>query len=174
MTSLLRQTRRAQSEIVSYVLLIVLAIGMSVAVYAFLHFYLPKNQPQCPEGTSLIIANVSCNLATNTTNISLVNKGLFNVDGVYIKAGEVGRVFRTTINCPTGSETSLETCRLYFSRPGPIFVIEPLKPGESWSGKFNYSASTTQEIEIEPLVVVENKSRVLCPSAVVTQQFTCT
>ncbi len=168
-----QQAKRGQSEILAYVLLIVLAIGMSAAVYAFLKFYVPKDQAKCPEGTSLIVEDVSCNQATGSFAISLRNKGLFNIDGAYIKVGDVGRTYKTIINCP--NENSIETCQLYFNIGSPSYILQALKPGENWTRTFAYNLGTGEkDIEIQPIVVVSNKSRVVCENNIVTRSVTCT
>jgi len=167
---LLVRDKRGMSVIVGYVLLIVLAIGMAAAVYSFLKFYVPKEQASCPESISLIVHNMSCE--GNVFRISLVNKGLFTVDGVFIKVGETGRTYKKLINCPDPNSNSIENCNIYFANG---YLASPLKPGNSWSSSFPYTQGVgMREVEIEPLVVLKNSTRVLCERAVISRTIECT
>lgn len=175
MNRLLRPTKGGESVILGYVLLVVLAIGMSAAVYAYLKWYIPKNQPQCPEGASLIITNTSCDGSTFT--ISVLNKGLFSINGSYIKVGTHGRTYKTVVNCP-GPDQRAPACQLYFNAGPPAYLTRPLHPGESWTRSFAYNGTGDQEIELEPLVIADgssagNRSRVLCANAIVTTSVRC-
>lgn len=167
----LRQTK-GQSEILGYVLLIVLAVGMSTAVYVFLQNQVPKDQPKCPEGTSIVIDSLTCSQQSGAFTINLKNTGLFSIDGAYIRVGDVGREFKTIINCP--NENSIETCQLYFNIGAPSYLLQPLKPEQNWTRTFQYSlGSGPKEVEIQPIIVVSNKSRVVCQNSIITTQVTC-
>ena len=161
--------RRGDSIIIGYVILIALAIGMASAVYVYLKSYLPHDQPKCPEGVSLIIREVHCN--EEDFNITLTNKGVFSIDGAFVKIGEKGRVYKELLNCP--DESNVESCEIYFRGAG--FNIKSLKPGDSWfySTDEYTGGAGEREVEIEPIVLVTNASRMLCGNAIVTQIVTC-
>ena len=75
--------KRGISEIISYVLLILVAITMGMLVYGFLKLYVPKEKPECKDGINLIIESAQCKHETNgINNLSVVlrNRGLFKVD----------------------------------------------------------------------------------------------
>lgn len=76
--------KKAISEIVSYVLLIVLVIAMATATWFFLKPYAEKPLPEeeCPESVNIILENYTCDSDTNEMNFSLRNRGLFNVWGI--------------------------------------------------------------------------------------------
>ena len=71
----------------SYVLLIVIGMAIAGMVYGFLRCraQLPDEEV-CPEDTTLIIRDYSCNNAEKTIEIEVQNKGLFNVNGFFIRA----------------------------------------------------------------------------------------
>jgi len=79
---IIRKNKKAISELVSYVLLIVLAIAMATAAWFFLKPYAenPLREEACPEKVSVILENYSCN-STHIT-YTLKNKGLHNVTGI--------------------------------------------------------------------------------------------
>jgi len=83
---------------VSYALLVVIAIGLSVAVYAYLKGFAPADLPECPSETSLAIVSAECTLLTNELNITLSNRGFFNISAAYIRFGAVNKNVRTQLN----------------------------------------------------------------------------
>ena len=75
--------KRGLSEVVAYVLLIAIAISLSIAVYAWIKVYLPKDVTECPEEISLMITEYNCD--EDLINLTVENKGLFDIDGFYMK-----------------------------------------------------------------------------------------
>lgn len=82
-----KENKKGISILVSYVLLITLAIALAAATYTFLRTYAEKPLPEegCPEGTNIVIENYTCE--DDGINITIKNRGLFNVTGVFIKIG---------------------------------------------------------------------------------------
>ena len=159
--NLLRKNKKGVSLMVGYVLLIVIAVGLSVAVFSYLRLYLPKEEPKCYDDVSLTIEQASC--ANQLVDVTLRNRGLFNISGAHIRIGDPGRIAKELLN------------------PSFLFdfgggVIRDLKPGEEWSppGKYSYTypAPASQELEIEPVVFIDNKP-ILCPKAVVKRIIFC-
>src|SRR3989344_3167864 len=98
MRDLLHTNRKGVSEMISYVLLISIAIGMSLLVFGFLKLYVPKDKIECPEGTSLAIEEVSC--LGNQTVLSISNRGKFSIDAFYLRLGSPETTVKTWINNP--------------------------------------------------------------------------
>lgn len=178
MNRMLQRVKKGESAVLGYALLVVLAIGMAAAVYSFLKFQVPKNQPQCPEGVSLAVTEANC--SEKEFRIILQNKGLFSINGSYIKIGEKGRVYKDIINCP-GPQQHPPACQILFNTGRPSYLPEPLAPGESWYANFSYTLGPGEkEVEIEPLMVIGkgvqavNRSRILCPDSVITTTVRCT
>jgi hypothetical protein len=171
MNDLLRKDNKGVSDVIGYVLLIALALGISGAVYSFLKFYVPKDVPQCPSDVNLIISNISC--SAGKISITLSNRGLFSVDGAYLKIGAAGEQAKDTLNCPSASASS---CKLYFAQYDPKVYSGGLKPGERWSSDYSYALLGDKELEIEPLVFVggSNYTQAICTNSIVTQTVTCT
>jgi len=86
----LSRDKSALSNIVGYVLLISITIGLSVLVYNWLRFYVGEDDiEECPEGVSVIVRNYEC-YATNENGagrlkVILKNKGRFTVDGYILR-----------------------------------------------------------------------------------------
>lgn len=147
---------------VGYVLLIVIAIAIAIAVFTYLRLYLPNENAECPSDISLIIKESGC-LGGDVT-LTVENRGLFSVDGIQIRAGEENRLLKQLLNEDNGF----------------VFTGDSdgrLSPGEEWSASYDYNLTRYFELEIEPIVDVEDDNgvidRVLCDGAVVIQRVTC-
>ena len=151
---------------VGYVLLISIAIALSTAVFFYLKLYLPSDNPECDQDIKLSIDYASCTIDSGQNtysiiNLNITNRGLFKVDGAYIKIGNVDRAYKETLN---NVEEGLE------SECNPSLV---LNPGETFCGRYNYNSapSGVQEITVQPVVWIDNKP-VLC-EALVSKRISC-
>ncbi len=146
---------------ISYVLLIIIAISLSAGVYSYLRIYVPSYRPVCPSDIYLGLEQITCNLSENPSEISIVlsNKGLFNVSGAFIRAGPSGRRIKTQIN---------ENKEIFSS---------PLSPGSSspaliFTGPSGLAIGASNELEIQPALII-NGQLVPCRNAIVTYPLTC-
>jgi hypothetical protein len=162
MKDLLRKSnKRGVSIMIGYVLLIVIAIGLSVAVFAYLKLYLPKDKPKCFEDVVLTVDELEC--ADGVVSVTLTNRGLFSAQGVFLRIGESGRVFKEVLN----------------KEDNYIFIGEEdieLDPGETWSANYECEeidcSNGAFEFEIEPFIYVENVPAV-CEEAVIDRLIQC-
>jgi hypothetical protein len=153
----MKKNKKGISLMVSYVLLIIIAVGISVGVFAYLKLYLPTEQPECPYGTSLIISYAKCNSGTLTLNIT--NNGLRNVTGAFIRMAHSNRTVRDQIN--QGNE--------FFSPPlAPGTTIE-LPPYPTVPNP----ASGTYVIEIQPATISGGWPFPCDSSTIVSQEVIC-
>ena len=76
--------KKGVSELMGYVMLIAIAVGLSFLVYAYLKLYVPKDKIDCQEGIALALDSYTCHFESNPkiTNLKLVNKGRFTVSAV--------------------------------------------------------------------------------------------
>jgi len=163
MRHLLQHNKKGISEIVGYVLLVLIAISLSSFVFFYLKTYLPKEKPVCPSDITLIIQDHSC-LATQL-NLTLLNKGLFSVDAAYVRVGPVGSKVKQLVN-----QNDL------FFGVDPVTGAKGLIPGKSFSKIYTSQAITsgTIEIEVQPAVFTGKGDEVaLCDKAVITQTINC-
>jgi len=92
MRALLRlsKDRSAVSNMVAYVILISITIGLSVLVYNWLSFYVGEDSvDECSDGVNVIIKSYEC-YATNDfgdgrLTVTLKNKGRFTIDGYTLR-----------------------------------------------------------------------------------------
>ena len=86
-----RSKKRALSNVIGYVLLIAITISLSVMVYGWLRFYVMADEvEECSSGVNVIIKDYNCartvpGKGVGYLNITLKNKGLFNVDGYTLR-----------------------------------------------------------------------------------------
>jgi len=101
--NLLRLDKKGVSLMIGYVLLIVIVISLSIAVFAYLKLYLPKDQPKCQDNVILSIDEVTCVVSETVptqyeVSVTLTNRGLFNINGAFIRIGGVGRIVKISLN----------------------------------------------------------------------------
>jgi len=153
--------KKGISVVIGYVLLIVVAISLSLLIYAWLKAQVPKETEECPESLALVISNYNC--TSNQITLSIKNQGYFNVDGFFARVKDESGVVHNLIEI--GSNNQIET---YFG-VGEI-NIEPLKPGESQDKVFSYEdIGKIVEIEIEPFIFEEEV--ILCSNAIINQNL---
>ena len=159
--------KKAVSLMVSYVILISIAIGLSIAVFVWLKDYANINPKiDCKEGTSIMIDDYFCQ--SGLIKLTIKNNGLFNVSGFLMHVGNnslkkpIERLNR--YNSPLGGETT-----------GFYTFDPPLKPEGITTGlevKFSFGDLTLIEvIEIQPFVKDEKNKKIMCEN-VIKQEIT--
>lgn len=161
MKDLFQGDKRGISAMIGYVLLVVIGITLAVLVYGFLKVYVPSDKAVCPDNVALSIEEFSC--FNGAVKVRLGNRGLFKVDGAYIRIGEEGRVFRQLLN----------EDNIFFDEWASE---EGLPPGEFWpkttEKSYAYAGTGQQILEVEPVIFVDDELT-LCSSAVITQPVVC-
>ncbi len=152
---LIKKDKKGISEIINYVLLVSLAIIMASAIFAWMKFYVQKPLPEesCPE-VSIILSEYSCNVSEKMLNISVQNKGRFDIDGFIVR-----------INNGTSSYLLIEGRSHY--------INAKLAPNEAISKTFNYSRyNTIKEIELEATKGLDKIGRPkLCENSLIKQKL---
>lgn len=162
-----RKNRRAVSEVISYVLLIVIAMSLAAGVYAWMKFYVPsENEETCPDETALAIVNYTCKYiklpvssARSTIALSIENKGLFDVDGFFITASD-------DLNRPPFQGLNT-TDNFQVNITGRYDFKDKLKPGAINTTNFVYNRTgelkTLKRIKIQPFKVSSTNITLPCP-----------
>jgi len=146
---------------ISYTMLIIIALGLSVGVFTFLKTYIPKYQtPECPEGVHASVQEISCGL--DSIEFEVVNKGLFSIDALFVRLNPPGKEIQSII--ALDGFTSLDPPLI----PGnKTFVSKPITPnilsGDSGEG---------YTLEIQPAIFKEDGNIAACES-VIRQKVTC-
>jgi len=158
--SALNKDKRAVSIIVSYVILITITLSLSILVYNWLKFYVNPNEiPECSSNVNIVIQDYYCvpssidpeaGVTSGNLQITLKNKGLFNVSG-----------FNIRVHDREDAEFGF-----YTLEDGGVKMV----PGEEYFAIYNFndvSDHPTQLekvtiIEVQPFIVEEDK--VICKS----------
>lgn len=162
------KNKNALSEIVSYVLLIVIALAVASAVFAWLRFYVPSENERasCPENIAIYVKSYSCDSTLKILNLTLQNKGMFNIDGFLIRASNDSN------KKPLTPLNSTDPNMIIFGMGKYDFTITNLafSPQDERNVNFNYNnLGSIKKIQIQPYVYPQNqtkKSMVLCQNTV--------
>lgn len=145
----------------SYVILVSIALTLSVAVFAWLKT-MSNVSPisDCNEGTSVILENSSCNGAQ--ISLLIKNNGLFNVSGVLVSFGNDTKKIPVTYLPPSNMG------------PDGFYILVPeLSPGDQRQIKFDRGSSTfkfIRMIQIQPFIF-SNKKKVFCSESIIKQEI---
>ena len=190
--NLLRLDKKGVSQMIGYVLLIIIAISLSIAVFAFLKLYVPPASPECPEEVKLTIDAYTCEETATSgefeLTVTLTNKGLLRVYGVYIRMGDSERTYKPLIN--TGEHLGEEWGDLFFT--GEDVGGNPMngylnpydsakKPSQGGQTQQLYLYNETgftngeRELEIEPIYLGEedDNQASVCETAIVRKIIMC-
>ena len=159
--------KRGLSEVVGYVLLIGVAIALSIMVYYFINSYLPKQTTSdCPEGLSIIIYEYSCDASQSRLNLTLQNKGLFDIDGFIIKAANDSNLPAKSLKYNNGTGT--QSVGIVYIDDNAELVLKP-------SGKFNRVFDYSDHGLITKLQIIPFKNykgeSLLCGKAAIVQSL---
>jgi len=168
-----KRSKKAISEIISYVLLIAIALGISVGVYAWMSTRIPMVSESCPEDVSLYVKSYNCSnsgcSSGSCLNLIIKNNGNFNVDGFFIRtSNNISTIPATGLEYTNfnydDSSNFKETGRFYFKMEDNGYG-ESLKPGNESVLVFDHP-SIIKKIQIEPFVESTNSLQI-CTDAMI-------
>lgn len=148
----MRKSKKGLSEIVGYVILIIIAVTLAGLVYGWLKLQVPKDKLSCPDSVGIIIKDYACNTGSKTVNITIENRGYFNIDGINARASnQTGGVNSLPLQALSGAFAT--------STNGFIYFNTPLNPNLDYAGVYNYSANNIiKSIQITPFVLNKGNS----------------
>jgi len=162
---------------ISYVLLIAVAIAMSITVFAWLRL-IANVQPiiSCEESTQLVVESVRCIDEVNSKLLEVVvkNNGRFSVNGFILSVAEAPHRAATSSLVPLSSSEAIATV------PGRYTFAQPLLPGQSLETFFtnSYRSSTGVSsvdfviygVRLQPFILSEG-NLVVCEAGVLEQSI---
>ena len=161
---MLQRDKKGVSEIISYTILIVIALSMAAAVYSYLKIYVPKDKLECKEDITLIAQDINCSISSQELTLTISNKGLFRAEGAYVRLGNASQRIRSQIN----------EDNIYFINP--YTRATGINPGASYSGIYSFAEKGIivgeNILEIQPFVL-EGSRIVICEKALLSQPINC-
>ncbi|MBR9704735.1 hypothetical protein GOV12_04940 [Candidatus Pacearchaeota archaeon] len=175
-----RNRKKGVSEVVGYVILISIALGIALGVFGFLKLLVPMVKPaiDCKEGTSVILDQVGCIAGagpgdTGYLELIIKNNGRFKVDGVLVTIGNDADKTPVTYLKPQPAVVGFLKGHYQFS--------PELNPSESLDATFDFieieSDGTTETdivdgyqvktIQIQPFIL-DGKKKIVCTNTVFT------
>ncbi len=164
--------KKAISIMVGYVLLITISVIMGAIVYKWMKSYVPQETIECPEGVSIFIKELTCDVQGNEyfLNLSLVNNGRFNINGYFIKSAE-------NINSPVaGRDISNNIISGGNAAGGVVRWPSVLEPGQEAPKAVFKLNDNVAFIEVTPIIykTIENKIKLInCGKAKVRENVIC-
>jgi hypothetical protein len=158
----LHRNKKGISAMVGYVLLIIIAVALAAGVFTFLRTFIPKERVECPEEIHIVIQDYVC--SSGVLNLTFSNRGLFTVDGVYVRAGTQEKKVRTPLNDPDAGGKERDK-----------FYID-LVPGNKTTRTYASDQFLTPGeyvVEVEPGRYSEEGLWAICERALVTQTIQC-
>ena len=162
-----KKSKKGVSEIVSYVILIVIAVGLSVLVYGYLKKLANPPPEFCEEDIQLVVDSYNCTISAGQTTVALdfKNKGLFKVDAVFVRMGNQSKEVLQQIN----------RYQEYLTNSSGSSVV--LQPGEVIRQRYitsdpEITDSGDYKLEIQP-ATRSKKGLALCDKAVIAQTISC-
>ncbi|MEM4181598.1 MAG: hypothetical protein QXX68_00340 [Candidatus Pacearchaeota archaeon] len=144
--------KKADSMIVSYVLLISITIAIAGIAYAWLRFKSDISEPEsCPEGVSVYISDYFFNERSKELNLTIINRGRFNIKGFFVR-----------INNNTDFDSGVYNLGKFDITLKPDQEIKLVFNQTNY--KVNMSAyGKVCFIEIQPFVTSSKTEMILCP-----------
>ena len=172
--------KRAVSLMISYVILVAIAISLSIGVFAWLKIVSDVSPVKdCKEGTSISVADYECYTGKEFDpagiDIILENNGRFNIDGIILAVGNDSEKSPITYLIPDNLETG--------GTEGQYFFPNSLKPGETITAEFSDKVrlpgtNTLQVVDFQNITVIQvqpfildSSGKIICQEAVLTQDL---
>lgn len=160
-----RLNKKAVSEIVAYALLISISLSLAGMVFIWLKNYMPQDTSsiECEENIGLIIKDYYYSCDNKTLNLTLENKGLFDI------AGYVIRVNNFTL-AKIGIYTLNKTGKFLFA--GEVHKESYLFANQTDELLPKPIGGYLTFVEVQPFLVKEGK-KVYCSNFVSKQTLSC-
>jgi len=161
------KSKKGVSEMVSYVLLVVIALGLAGGIYSWMSIHATEDKEEkCADDVAIMIKEYSCDDVNKIISLKVENKGYFNMDGFFIKgAKELDTLPAILLRTNELSQDLVVDGRYDFQTP--------FGPGEVAVANFSYTnAIPLKTIRIQPFVLGVNNIQ-LCENKVTTEISGC-
>lgn len=169
------KSKKGVSVIVGYVLLISFSALMGVIVYMWLHTYIPQEELNCPDGTSLLIQNYTC--TSDIFTITLKNDGKFDIGGYFIYVTDSPEEELATIDISKNNTQNYSIRTPTGVKLGLIGSKNSLGPNEEEIETYNITGrSTMYLVQIIPMRWQEEDNKevvVTCKDVQIEKRIEC-
>ena len=165
----INQNKKGLSEMISYVLLVAIAIGISTGVFVWLKSFATVNPVvDCEEGTSVLMDSYTCecNAGLCLINLKIKNNGRFNVSGIMLTVSNDSKkepIYYLISQNDTRRRLQGFNYFDFQLNPGSIDdanFLNELKDGDT--------INSIAIIQIQPFIMLK-KNRVVCQNSIIKQ-----
>ncbi len=157
------QEKKAVSEMIAYVILIAIAIGLAIGVFSWLKDYAnvtPKID--CKAGTSIVLEDYNC-ASDGTFTVNIKNNGMFDVNGIFMMVGNNSQ-------------------RQPIERLSALGESQPSSLPGYYTGRINVSENQTisfnavdlnpiQIVQIQPFILDNKNKKILCEQGIIKENL---
>jgi len=159
----LLKNKKAVSDMVSYVLLIVIAMSIAAGVFSWLRFYVPSqtDSQACNPDTAIAITDYSCSSSTKLLNLTIENKGYFSVSGFFIRGSN------DSTKLPITNLETIDAQAGFVYIKGRYDIPNGFKPGAVIKSQFNYGPiGYVKRVQLQPYLISKKGSLLTCSNVV--------
>jgi len=167
------QNKKGVSNIIGYVLLIVITIVISTIVFQWMKTYIPTDSLDCPESVSVFVKDHSYNCTENQFNFTLKNNGRFDIAGYFIHGTNSSEQELAVIDLTLYNKMNSKGIVIFDNE------INSLTPNNEVNNAFDFSNTSFGQIysiEIIPIryQLTNNKNRIVsCSNAKIKEVISC-
>lgn len=170
------KSKKAVSEMVAYVILISIALGLALAVYTYLTYVVKIIEPvkDCKDGTTISLDSYECDNNLRTITLRIKNNGRFNVNGVIVKFSDNSSKTPVTMLIPDYKDIF---GGIAFAPTKGHYTFSSLNPGSVQNAKFSNMISSTETynpaegiikvVQIQPFIT--DKKKIACVGSIITE-----
>jgi hypothetical protein len=157
------KNKKAVSEMISYILLIVIALSLSIGVYSWLKTYIAPSEKQaevCPDSVALSLNEYTCETIGSTgkkiVHLLVENKGYFSVNGFFVKASNVTGKGLATVGLSTEDYANPTKGRYEFD------AIKKFAPGKKVTANFSFNElGKITKLQLQPYIIGEKTNLII-------------
>jgi hypothetical protein len=172
-----RKAKKALSTIIAYVLLVTFAVVIGVLVYKWMKTYVPQDDLNCPDETSLFIKSENYDCSTHLLTLEIMNNGKFDIGGYFIYAADSPYKTLATIDLTKNQTDATSRLSPYGVKFGGLTSGNSLAPGKTEKDFFDTTGiPRIYSIEIIPLrwqVDKREKNLVSCKDIIIKENLSC-
>jgi|TARA_B100001971_G_C18223406_1_gene558734 flagellin-like protein len=168
------QNKKGVSNIIGYVLLIVITMVISTIVFQWMKTYIPTDSIDCPDSVSVFVKDHNYNCIENQFNFTLKNNGRFDIAGYFIHGTNSSEQELAVIDLTSYNELNSKGIVIFDDDE-----LNHLIPNNEINNIFDFSNNSFGQIysiEIIPIryQLINNKNRIVsCSNAKIKEIISC-